>query len=147
MIHKRRRLFAKWRRTQCRHHRLAYNRLRYKIHRYIKDRKNQYNKFVLSKLDSLSTSRPKFWKTVKDLFGKRSYSNAPSIRGDIVHHDMTSKANIFLTNILPPFPQHLTPYSLKYFLDFIGVLIYLFLPSQLSPLMFTMYYYLLILIN
>ena len=54
---------------------------------------------------------------------------------------------IFLTNILPPFPQHRTPYSLKYFLDFIGVLIYLFLPSQLSPLMFTMYYYLLILIN
>ena len=24
------------------------------------------------------------------------------------------------TNILPPFPQHRTPYSLKYFLDFIG---------------------------
>ena len=44
---------------------------------------------------------------------------------------------------LQEFPQHLTPYSLKYFLDFIGVLIYLFLPSQLSPLMFTMYYNLL----
>jgi len=95
MIHKRRRLFAKWRRTQCRHHRLAYNCLRNKIQRYIKDRKNQYNQFVLSKLDSLSTSRPNFWKTVKDLFGKRSYSNAPLIRGDTVHYDMTSKANIF----------------------------------------------------
>ena len=58
MIHKRRRLFAKWQRTQCRHHRLAYNRLRNQIQRYIKDRKNQYNQFVLSKLDSLSTSRP-----------------------------------------------------------------------------------------
>ena len=56
MIHKRRRLFAKWRRTQCHHHRLAYNCLRNKIQRYIKDRKNQYNQFVLSKLDSLSTS-------------------------------------------------------------------------------------------
>ena len=54
---------------------------------------------------------------------------------------------IFLTNILPSFPQHQTPYSLKYFLDFIGVLIYLFLPSQLSPVMFTMYCYLVILIN
>ena len=95
MIHKRRRLFAKWRRTQCRHHRLAYNCLRNKIQRYIKDRKNQYNQFVFSKLDSLSTSRPNFWKTVKDLFGKRSYSNAPLIRGDTVHYDMTSKANIF----------------------------------------------------
>jgi len=31
MISKRRRLFAKWRQTQCRHHRLAYNRLRNKI--------------------------------------------------------------------------------------------------------------------
>jgi len=95
MIHKRRRLFAKWRRTQCRHHRFAYNRLRNKIQRYIKDRKNQYNQFVLSKLNSLSTSRPNFWKTVKDLLGKRSYSNAPSIRGGTVHYDMTSKANIF----------------------------------------------------
>ena len=95
MIHKRHRLFAKWRRTQCSHHRLAYNRLRNKIQRYMKDRKNQYNQFVLSKLDSLSTSRPNFWKTVKDLLGKRSYSNAPLIRGDTVHYDMTSKANIF----------------------------------------------------
>ena len=50
-------------------------------------------------------------------------------------------------NNLPPFPQHLTPYCLKYFLDFICVLIYLFLLSQSRPLMFTMYYYLLILIN
>ena len=48
MIHKRRR-----QQTQCRYHRLAYNRLRNKIQRYIKDRKNQYNQFVLSKLDSL----------------------------------------------------------------------------------------------
>jgi len=95
MIHKRRRLFAKWRRTQCRHHRLAYNRLRNKIQRYIKDRKNRYIQFVLSKLDSLSTSRPNFWKTVKDLLGKRSYSNAPLICGDTVQYDMTSKANIF----------------------------------------------------
>ena len=31
MIHKRRRLFAKWRRTQSRHHRLAYNCLRNKF--------------------------------------------------------------------------------------------------------------------
>jgi len=59
-----------------RHHRLAYNRLRNKIQRYIKDRKNQYNQFVLSKLDSLSTFRPDFWKTVKDLLGTRPYSNA-----------------------------------------------------------------------
>jgi len=95
MIHKRRRLFAKWWRTQCHHHRLAYNCLRNKIQRYIKDRKNQYNQFVLSKLDSLSTSRPNFWKTVKDFLGKRSYSNAPLIRGDTVHYDMTSKANFF----------------------------------------------------
>jgi len=73
MIRKRRRLFAKWRQTQCRHHRLAYNRLRNKIQRYIKDRYNQYNQFVLSKLDSSSTSPPDFWKTVKDLFGKRPY--------------------------------------------------------------------------
>ena len=50
---------------------------------------------------------------------------------------------IFLTNILPPVPQHLTPYSLKYFLDFIGVIP----PLSIEPLMFTMYYYLLILIN
>ena len=28
MIRKRRRLFAKWRQTQCRHHRLAYNPVR-----------------------------------------------------------------------------------------------------------------------
>ena len=91
MIHKRRRLFAKWRRTQCRHHRLAYNCLRHKIQSYLKDRKNQYNQFVLSKLDSLSVSRPNFWKTVKDLLGKRSYSNAPSIRGDTVHYDIKSK--------------------------------------------------------
>ena len=46
MIHKRRRLFVKWRRTQCRHHRLACNCLRNKIQRYIKDHKNQYNQFV-----------------------------------------------------------------------------------------------------
>ena len=95
MIRIRRRLFAIWRQTQCRHHRLAYNRLRNKIQRHIKDRKNQYNQFVLSKLDSLSTSRPDFWKTVKDLLGKRSYSNAPLIRGYTVHYDMTSKANTF----------------------------------------------------
>jgi len=54
---------------------------------------------------------------------------------------------ISLTNIFPPFPPHLTPYCLKNFLDFICVLIYAFLPSQSSPLMFTMYYYLLILLN
>jgi len=82
MIHKRRRLFVKWRQTQCRHHCLAYNRLRNKIQRYKKDHKNQYNQFVLSKLDSLSTSRPDFWKTVKDWLGKRSYSNAHLIGGD-----------------------------------------------------------------
>jgi len=29
------------------------------------------------------------------LLGKRSYSNAPLIRGDTVHYDMTSKANTF----------------------------------------------------
>jgi len=88
MIHKRRRLFAKWRRTQCRHHRLTYNRLRNKIQRYIKDRKNQYNQFVLSKLDSLSASRPNFWKTVKYLVGKRSYSNATLVRGDTLYYNM-----------------------------------------------------------
>jgi len=142
MIRKRRRLFAKWRQTQWLHHRLAYNSLRNKIQRYVKYRKNQYNQFVLSNLGPLSTSRPDFWKTVKNLLGERSYSNAPLIRGDTVHYDMTSKANI-LTNILPPFPQHLTPYCLKYFLDFIGVLIHAFLPSQSNSLMFTMCYYLL----
>jgi len=73
MIRKRRRLFPKWRQTQCRHHRLAYARLPSKIQKYIKDRKNQYNKFFRSKLDSLSTYRPDFWKTVKDLLGKRRY--------------------------------------------------------------------------
>jgi len=63
MIFKRRRLFAKWRQTQCCRHRLAYNRLRKITQRYIKDLKNQCNQFVLSKLDSLSKSRPDFWKT------------------------------------------------------------------------------------
>jgi len=59
---------------------------------------------------------------------------------------MTSKAKI-LTNILPRFPTHLTPYCLKYFLGLLCTLIYAYLPSQSSPLMFTMYYHLLILIN
>jgi len=146
MIRERCRLFAKWQQTQCRHHRLEYNRLRNKIQRYIKDRKNQYNQFVLSKLYSSLTSPPDFWKTVKGLLGKGPHSNAPLIRGDTVYYDMTSKAKI-LTNILPPFPPHLTPYCLKYFLGFICILIYAFLLSQLSPLMFTMCYYLLNLIN
>ena len=42
LICKRGRLFAKWRLTQCRHHRLAYSRHRSKIQRSIKDCKNQY---------------------------------------------------------------------------------------------------------
>jgi len=146
MIHKRRRLFAKWWRTQCRHHRLAYNCLRNKIQRYIEDRKIQYNQCVFGKLDSLSTSRPNFWKIVKDLLGKRSYSIARLIRGDTVHCDMTSKANIFneyFTSIST------APQSIQYKIlpRFHRCMIYLFLPSQLNPLMFTMCYYLLILTN
>ena len=143
MIRERCRLFAKWQQTQCRAITVL-NIIAFEIK--FRDRKNQYNQFVLSKLDSSPTSPPDFWKTVKDLLGKGPYSNAPLIRGDTVYYDMTSKAKIF-TNILPPFPPHLTPYCLKYFLGFICILIYAFLLSQLSPLMFTMCYYLLNLIN
>jgi len=88
-------LLAKWRQTECGHRYRAYNRLRNKIRRCIKDRKSWYNQFVLSKLDSLSTSRPDFWKRVKDLLGKCPSSNAPLIHGGTVYYDMTSKANIF----------------------------------------------------
>ena len=88
-------MLAKWRQTECGHRYRAYNRLRNKIHRCIKDRKSWYNQFVLSKLDSLSTSRPDFWKRVKDLLGKCPSSNAPLIHGDTVYYDMTSKAKIF----------------------------------------------------
>ena len=128
--------------TQSRHHRLAYNCLRNKIQRYIKDRKNQYNQFVLSKLDSLSTSRSNFWKTVKDLFDKRSYSNAPLIRGDTFHYDMTSKANIFNEFFISisTAPDSIQSKILPRFHRCAD----LFIPPLL---MFTMYYDLLILIN
>ena len=107
-----------------------------------------YNPFVLHKIDSSSTSRPDFWKTVKDLLGKHPCSNAPLIRGDTVYYDMTSKAKIFneyFTSISTASDSILS--KVLYFLGFICILIYAFLPSQSSPLMFTMYYYLLIVIN
>ena len=57
LIRKRRRFFAKWLKSFDYNHRLAYNHLRNKIQRAIKEGNN---KFILDNLDTISKSRQYF---------------------------------------------------------------------------------------
>jgi len=49
----------------------------------------------MDKLQYVSNSQPDFWKTVKDLLGTASPSNAPLKTGNEVCYDNVSKINLF----------------------------------------------------
>jgi len=83
----------------------------------MKERKQQHKLRIMDKLQYVSSSGPDFWKTVKDLLGTASPSNAPLKTGNDVCYDNVSKANLFkkyfasissvpdeiLSKSLPPF--------------------------------------------
>jgi len=111
------RLFSKWRKTLNPGYKYSYNKLRNTIQRTMKERKQQHKLRIMDKLQYVSSSGPDFWKTVKDLLGTASPSNAPLKTGNDVCYDNVSKANLFkkyfasissvldeiLSKLLPPF--------------------------------------------
>jgi len=88
------RLFTKWRKTLNLVYKYSFNRLRNTIQRTIKERKQQYKLRIMDKLQYVSSSRPDVWKTVKDLLGTASPSNALKTGNDVCY-DNVSKANLF----------------------------------------------------